>query len=75
MKQNVDVNNSQYYKSVQYVNNIGGTKNMIKTKTFIRYGTLESIHEYQKFIKENQRIKIVSVNLLSHDHILLTYEE
>lgn len=48
---------------------------MIKTETFISFGTLESIREYQKFIRENQRIKIIAVNVLKNDHILLTYEE
>lgn len=48
---------------------------MIKTELFIEVGSLGSVHAYQKFIKDNQRIKIISVNLLNDKHVLLTYQE
>jgi hypothetical protein len=48
---------------------------MIKTETFIEIGNLSSIRSYQEFIKENQHIEIISVNIISDDHVLLTYKE
>ncbi|MFS0878002.1 hypothetical protein [Solibacillus isronensis] len=48
---------------------------MLKTKTFISYGTLNSIREYQEFIANNQHIEIISVNILTNDDVLLTYKE
>lgn len=48
---------------------------MLKTKTFIEFGTLESVRAYQKFVEENQPIEIISVNILNNNHVLLTYKD
>lgn len=48
---------------------------MIKTETFIEIGGLASVRAYQKFIKENQHIEIISVNILENNNVLLTYRD
>lgn len=48
---------------------------MIKTQLFIgsKMKPLSPIREYGEFVKENQSIDIISVNIFSHNYILLTY--
>lgn len=48
---------------------------MIKTEIFVELGSLGAVREYQKFIKDNQHIEIISVNILEHNNILLTYKD
>jgi len=47
---------------------------MIKTELFTG-GNLEGIFKYREFIKKNQDIEIISVNILKHNFVLLTYKE
>ncbi len=47
---------------------------MLKTKLFARATVNDVFDEYEKFLKENQDIKIISVNTMYQNKILLTYE-
>ncbi|OPD22676.1 acetate CoA-transferase [Clostridium botulinum] len=49
---------------------------MIKTKLFTgltALTALEAVYDYQDFIKRNQNLEIISVNILKDNFILLTY--
>lgn len=47
---------------------------MYHTKLFTSARPMGGLFGYQEFLKNNQRIKIVSVNIMRHDKILLTYQ-
>lgn len=48
---------------------------MLKTKLFIRAGSLGGIHEYEDFIRKNPTIEVISVNISRHNAVLLTYRD
>ncbi|WCJ73819.1 acetate CoA-transferase [Clostridium botulinum] len=48
---------------------------LIKTKLFTTLTGLNAVFDYQNFIEENPNIKIISVNVLKYDFVLLTYKE
>lgn len=47
---------------------------MIKTKLFTGVTVLEAVYDYQDFIKRNQNLEIISVNILKDNFVLLTYK-
>lgn len=51
----------------------------VKTKLFIgeigNNARLSPVREYQKFVEDNPKIKIESVNILQLNKVLLTYRE
>ena len=46
---------------------------MVKTILFTSISGLGAVHEYQDFVKDNPEMEIISVNVLNHNFILLTY--
>lgn len=50
---------------------------MLKTKLFTGStgGGLDGIFDYERFIKANQRIQIISINVFGHNYVLLTYRD
>lgn len=50
---------------------------MIETKLFtgkVGGSSFSAVHDYEDFIEANQLIDIISVNVFSHNYILLTYK-
>ncbi|APU87231.1 putative acetate CoA-transferase subunit beta (plasmid) [Clostridium botulinum] len=45
-----------------------------KTKLFTGVTVLEAVYDYQDFIKRNQNLEIISVNILKDIFVLLTYK-